>query len=274
MFGLLLAPIVLYVLFRLFEHSQVYQPRRALIADPSTIHPQAEDRMIASGKHRLHLWFFPAIQKSQWSDWAILISHGNGGNISHRLELYQLWLEAGFSVVAYDYRGYGKSSGIPSEQGTYEDVENVYEWLRKKGFAKKKIIALGESLGAAVATELALRQVLGGLILQSAFTKISDIGKELFPWLPVETLGSFDYNTLGKLPKIKTPLLILHSRKDRMIPFAHAERNFQSANSPKHFGEISGDHNDPIFNSADDYRSHIETFKTLLNANHDDEKTF
>ena len=263
--GLLLTPIVLYALLRLFDYVQVYQPRTELITDPSTIHSAPEDIFFTSGNgYQLNGWFFPSIGHSPWKEWVILISHGNGGNISYRLSLYELWIQAGFNVLAYDYKGYGLSSGRPSEQGTYEDATNAYEWLIKRGFKSNNVIALGESLGGAVATELATRRPLAGLILQSTFTGIKDLGKELFPWLPVETIGSIDYATLRKLPDINLPLLILHSKEDTMIPFHHAESNFRASQEPKLLRELIGNHNDGLAVSADRYRSHITEFKELL----------
>ena len=263
--GLILTPIVLYVLLRLFEYVQVYQPRTELITDPSTIHSSPEEIFFASGNgYQLNGWFFSSLDHSPWKNWVVLVSHGNGGNISYRLSLYELWLQAGFNVLAYDYKGYGLSSGRPSEQGTYDDATNAYQWLIERGFKPDNIIALGESLGGAVATELAIRRPLAGLILQSTFTGIKDLGQELFPWLPVETIGSIDYATRSKLPNIHFPLLILHSREDTMIPFHHAERNFQAGQEPKLLRELIGNHNDGLTESADRYRSHINEFKDLL----------
>ena len=263
--GFILTPIVLYLLLRLFEYVQVYHPRTELITDPTTIHPNPENVFFNSGKgYQVHGWFFSALDDTPWKNWAILVSHGNGGNISYRLKLYELWNQAGFNVLAYDYRGYGLSSGRPSEEGTYEDVTNAFRWLEEKGFKPNNIVALGESLGGAVATELASRHQLAGLVLQSTFTGITDLGKELFPWLPVETFSTIRYATHSKLPHLQLPVLILHSKEDTLIPFHHAERNFQASHEPKLMREIIGNHNDGLTMSADLYRSHISDFTALL----------
>ncbi len=263
--GLLLTPIVLYLLLRFFEYAQVYHPRTELIAEPESIHPAPEKIFLSSGgSYRINAWFFPALTSSEWSDWVVLVSHGNGGNISYRLPLYELWLEAGFNVMAYDYRGYGLSSGRPSEKGTYEDAEQALIWLQEKGFAPSRTISLGESLGGAIATEMATRHPLAGLVLQSTFTRIVDIGKELFPWLPVETLSAIRYDTVSKLPELAVPVLILHSREDGLIPFHHAERNFEGCHAPKLLGELEGDHNNGVNQSLTLYAQHIADFKKLL----------
>lgn len=263
--GLLLTPLVLYLLLRFFEYSQVYHPRTEIVAPPESIHPAPEAFFLNSGaSYRINAWFFPALTTSQWSDWVVLISHGNGGNISYRLSLYELWLEAGFNVMAYDYRGYGQSSGRPSEKGTYEDAEQALAWLQKKGFDLSKTISLGESLGGAIATKLATQHSLGGLVLQSTFTRIVDIGKELFPWLPVETVSAIRYDSITKLPSLQIPILILHSREDDLIPFHHAERNFEACNAPKLLKELQGDHNTGTDQSLSQYRQHITDFKRIL----------
>ena len=194
----------------------------------------------------LNGWFFPAGTNSPRGHLAILICHGNGGNISHRFGLHQALLETGASLFAFDYRGYGRSQGRPSEEGTYLDAQAAHEWLRQKGFAGKNIIVFGESLGGGVASELCLREETGGLILQSTFTSIPDIGAELYPWLPVRWMSRIKYDTRAKLPRLKIPVLIMHGRQDELIGFLHSERNFAAANEPKVFWEIKGEHNDPL----------------------------
>src|SRR6185503_9064737 len=120
---------------------------------------------------------------------------GNAGNISHRLHFCQVWHELGVNVFSFDYRGLGRSEGKPGEEGSCRDAQAAAQWLVKKGFAASHIIALGKSLGGGVASELALSEPLGGLILQSTFTSIPDIGSELFPWLPVRWLHRIKYDT-------------------------------------------------------------------------------
>ena len=114
-----------------------------------------------------------------------------------------LLLATGVNVFVFDYRGYGRSQGRPSEEGTYRDAQAAYQWLRQKGFPGTNIIAFGESLGGGVAAELAVRETVGGLVLQSTFTSIPDMGAELFPWLPVRWLGTIRYDTRSKLPRLQ-----------------------------------------------------------------------
>ncbi len=248
----LVGGIIVLLMFRWFEHSQVYHPNKLLEGSPAALGRPFEDVTFASlDGTPLHAWYFPAGTNSTDGTppgFGLIYCHGNGGNISHRLETCEALLEAGFSVFLFDYRGYGRSGGRPGEAGTYLDAEAACQWLLGKGFAPTNLIAYGESLGGAVAAELAVRRPLAGLILQSTFTSIPDVGSELFPWLPVRWLSRIHYDTHGKLPQLHLPLLIMHSRADNLIGFSHAERNFAAANEPKLLWEIEGGHNHPLTN--------------------------
>ncbi len=243
--GLLLVSSAVFLMLRYFEYSQVYHPDRTLSATGAELgRPFESVSFAASDGVELNGWFFPGNTNSGRARLAVLVCHGNAGNISHRLGLCEALLATGVSVFVFDYRGYGRSRGHPSEEGTYRDAQAAHHWLQGKGFSGDRVIAFGESLGGGVASELALRERLGGLVLQSTFTSIPDVGSELFPWLPVRWLVTLKYNTLAKLPRLKLPLLVMHSRADGLIGFHHGERNFAAANPPKLFWELKGDHND------------------------------
>jgi uncharacterized protein len=234
-----------------FEHSQVYHPAREIVATGAELGRPFDDVYFTSADRvRLNGWFYPADTHSLRACRVVLLCHGNGGNISSRLEMYRALLETGVSVFAFDYRGYGRSEGRPSEEGTYLDAQAAHEWLCEKGFAPEKIIAFGESLGGGIAVELALRATLGGVVLENSFSCTADIGAELFPWLPVRWLGRIKYETCNKLPKIRVPVMVMHSREDSLIGFHHGERNFARANEPKLFWELTGGHNHPLKDRA------------------------
>jgi len=248
-------------MLRWFEHHQVFHPTRTLDATPAALGRNFEDvNFIAEDGTRLNGWFLPVETNSARSELVVLVCHGNGGNISHRLDLADTLLGAGLNVFLFDYRGYGRSEGRPSERGTYLDAHAAYDWLRSKGFRASGILAFGESLGGGVASELASSVETGGLILQSTFTSIPDIGADLFPWLPVRMLARIRYDTCSRLPQVRVPVLILHSRTDGLIPFRHAEKNFAAANEPKLLREIRGDHNDAL----DDRRPFIDAMEKFL----------
>jgi len=247
-------------MFRWFEHSQVYHPTREFEASPTELRRPFEDvRFKAADGVELHGWFFPANTTSQRAHLAFLVCHGNGGNISHRLGLCAALLETGAGVFIFDYRGYGQSHGRPGEEGTYRDAQAAHAWLRQKGFRGENIVALGESLGGGVVSELALRETVAGIVLQSTFTSIPDIGAELFPWLPVRWISSIKYDTRSKLPRLRTPVLVMHSRTDDLVGFHHAEKLFAAANEPKMFCKLLGAHNEAVWEQPE-FREAIEKF--------------
>jgi uncharacterized protein len=247
--GVVLLPVLLYVMFGWFEQKQVFHPSTRLDASGADLGQPWEDvHFKASDGTRLNGWFFPSQQQTSTPGerLVVVLCHGNAGNISHRLGTYQLLLNSELSVFAFDYRGYGRSSGTPSESGTYLDAEAAYDWVRAKGFPPESILVYGESLGGAVATELALRRPVRALMLVSTFTSIPDIGAELFPFLPVRLLSTIRYDTLSKLPRIKVPVLIMHSKADSIVGFQHSQKLFAAANPPKMRWELIGDHNDAL----------------------------
>jgi len=254
-------------MFHWFEHRQVYCPSRRMEASPADFGRAYEDvYLTASDGVRLHGWFLPAEPRSPRGRFVFLLFHGNTGNISHRLDFASAWLELGVNLFLFDYRGYGQSEGQPSELGTYLDAQAAYEWLRQRGFPASNIIALGKSLGGGIASQLAVREAVGGLILQSTFTSIPALARELFPWLPITLLNTIKYDTLSRLPQIRIPLLIVHSRQDLVVRYPHAQQNFAAANEPKMFWEIPGSHTSVLEAGRAHYLRGLQNF---LNAHFD-----
>lgn len=239
---------VLWML-KAFEHSQVYHPDRLLRADASKLaRPFEEAHFAASDGVKLHGWYFPSTNGV--SAPVFLFCHGNAGNIGDRLDAAAALLETGAAVFLFDYRGFGRSEGRPSEQGTYLDAHAAYGWLIKRGHTGGRVVLFGESLGGGVASELAAGARVGGLILQSTFTSLVEVGTELFPWLPVRWISSIRYDTCARLPLIQVPVLIMHSREDDLIRYAHAERNYAAARAPKLLVELQGGHNEALLDRA------------------------
>jgi fermentation-respiration switch protein FrsA (DUF1100 family) len=257
--------LAIYVLLRWFEYKSVYYPSHTMEGSPGQLGRPFEEVFIPVERgQRVNCWYFPA---SNTASPVMLVCHGNAGNISHRLDVASLLLEAGAGVLLLDYRGYGRSDGRPGEENTYRDAQAAFHWLTGKGVAATNIIAYGESLGGGVAAELAVRERLGGLILQSTFTSTAGLGTELYPWLPVRLVSAIKYNTRAKLPKIRVPVLILHSRRDDLIAFHHAEDNFAAANEAKFLREISGGHNDALYSSRPAMLAAIREFLQNLLVN-------
>src|SRR5262245_5863696 len=175
----------------------------------------------------------------------VLFFHGNAGNISHRIAYLAMFHRLRYSTLIVDYRGYGKSTGTPSEAGTYQDAQAAWNYLRDVRRAQPRdLVIVGESLGGAVASWLAARVGPGALVLLSTFTSATSLGAEVYWFLPVRLLSRFGYDNLGNLQRIRSPVFVAHSAQDDIIPYAHGQRLFEAAHEPKAFLEMRGGHND------------------------------
>ncbi len=240
-----------------FQDRLVYVPFSDLTSDPGQIGLEYEELFIDVQDEKIHAWFVPAENPRG----VILFCHGNAGNISHRLQTIELFHSLNMSTMIFDYQGYGKSSGSPSEKGTYLDAWSVWNYLvEDRGIEPEKIFIFGRSLGGAVAADLAAQSNSAGVVLESTFTSVKDLGTELFFFLPVRLLARFEYNTLEKLSKISSPLKIIHSPDDEIIPFSHGQRLYEAAPEPKYFTEIRGGHNTGFIESREKYMKKLDDF--------------
>lgn len=243
---------------RWFQRVNLYFPDSGIVAYPSALGLNYEDVSVTTKDRKIvRGWYIAAVRPEAP---VILFAHGNGGNISHRLDKAAMMHSLGAGVLIFDYRGYGKSEGSPSERGTYMDAESFYDWLVARGVKPEKIILYGESLGTAVATEMAIRHKCAGLVLESAFTSVVEMGKRIFPYLPVRFIVTYKYDTLSKIKGINCPLLVFHSRTDEIVPYDMGKRIFEEASEPKKFIEFQGGHNDGYAVSRERYLSGLRDF--------------
>lgn len=256
----LAAYLGLCLLMFVFQSHYIYFPSREVLATPSALAlPFEEVACVTSDGKQIAAWFVPAPAARGTA----LICHGNGGNIGDRLHIIQRFHDLGLNVFIFDYRGYGKSTGSPSEQGTYEDALAAWNWLtQERGLPADRMVVCGRSLGGAVAAWLANREKPAGLILESTFTSISDIGAGVYWYLPVRLLCRYRYPTLKHIRHVRCPVLISHSREDEMIPFAHGQKLFEAAPEPKVFAELTGGHNDGESFTEASYQHALEAFLT------------
>lgn len=240
----------------------LYFPTRPLEATPRKIGlPFAEVSLRTADGETLHGWFVPAAPGGA----TLLFFHGNAGNISHRLDSLRIFHDLGLNVFIFDYRGYGQSSGRPSEEGTYRDAEAAWRYLTEvRHLAPQEIVLFGRSLGGSVAAWLAIRTVPRALILESTPTSVPDLAADLYPWLPARWLSRFRYDALAALQKARCPILLIHSPEDEIIPFAHAEQLFAAAAAPKQLLRIRGDHNGGFLLSGPLYRNGLRDFLAAL----------
>lgn len=216
----------------------------------------AEDAWLRSEDGvRLHAWWVA----SPGSPLATLYLHGNGGNLSHRIPHLQAIREAGSSVLILDYRGYGRSQGTPTEAGLYRDAHAAYRHLRETRYAPDRIILHGESLGCAVAVELASREPCAGMILEAPFTSAADVAQRVLPFLgPLVARG---FNSQRRIVSFQRPLLIIHGTRDEVIPFEFGRRLFEAAPGPKWFWPLEGaGHNDILEIAGPRYVERLKEF--------------
>ena len=227
-----------------FQSHLVFYPEagREIVAAPSHVGlPYKDVRLTTDDGLSLHGWFIPAAEARG----TVLFLHGNAGNISHRIDTLQMFHRLGYSTLIFDYRGYGNSSGTPSEQGTYRDAEAAWRYLtEQQNIPSCRIVLFGESLGGAVASWLAARQKPAALVIASGFTSVPDLAQHFYPYLPIRLLARIRYNTRENLRAVAAPVLIAHSPEDEIIPFEHGQALYAAANPPKHLLELAGGHND------------------------------
>lgn len=210
---------------------------------------------------RLYGWFIPAAGARK----TLLFFHGNAGNISHRLDSIRVFHELGLDVLIFDYRGYGHSSGKPSEQGLYLDAQAAWKYLREtRGTKPEQIILFGRSLGGAIAAWLAARTRPGAVIIESAFTSVPDMAARFYPLVPVRLLARLQFNTLDAMSSIQSPVLVSHSPEDEIIPYSHGKAIYAAAPSPKQFIELTGGHNEGHLLSMHSYSRDLRNFLGTL----------
>ncbi len=243
-----------------FEASFIYFPSLLLEATPADFGlPFEEVRLTAEDGVGIHAWLLPLPQAKR----TVLFAHGNAGNISHRLDrARRLRSRLGVEVLLFDYRGYGRSEGSPDEPGTYRDAAAAHRYLTEtRGLDPKRLVLFGESLGSAVALELALTRAAGALVLESPFTSIPDMARVVLPFLPLGPLLRTRYDNLAKVGGLRVPLLVLHGDRDEVVPFAQGRRLFEAAPEPKRFFAIPGaGHNDTYLAGGEAYWGVLEEF--------------
>lgn len=207
---------------------------------------------------RLNAWFFP----NPASPRVIVWFHGNAENIGYGLDYLKALSRLGTNILAVDYRGYGKSEGSPDEAGVYRDAEASYQYLvHERRFAPANIILCGHSLGGAVAIDLAARHECGGLIVESSFTSAKEMARRMLPipFLPYVPKSQFD--SLAKIRRVKSPILIVHGTRDEVIPFSMGQRLYEAAPQPKWFLSVEGaGHNDLSLVAGEKYFERLKEF--------------
>jgi fermentation-respiration switch protein FrsA (DUF1100 family) len=266
----LLIYAAILLLLRVYESKLIYfpGPERALVApDASLGLPVQRVEISTEDQVKLVAWVIPA--QSPSSLW-LLVCHGNAGNLSEfdRPMHYAGLRQLGLNLLAFDYRGYGESGGVPSESGLYRDADAAYWYLTKeRGVPASRIIIFGHSLGSAVAVDLASRVPSAALIVEGALTSATDRGQELYPYIPVRWIAASRFSSLDKIGRVTVPKLFLHATEDEVIPLAHGRRLYDAAPQPKIFVELRGGHGDAFDVDSARYFGSIANFLAPLRTN-------
>jgi fermentation-respiration switch protein FrsA (DUF1100 family) len=254
--------VLVCLLAFVFQKRLVFFHDRAIVADPSHAGMAFRDVFLDTEDGlRLHGWFVPSAD----SELVLLFFHGNAGNISHRLESIRIFHDLGLSVFIIDYRGYGRSDGAAGEKGASRDARAAYRFLvEKENIAPENIVFFGRSLGGAVAVDLATEFPPRGLILESCFPALADVGARAYPLLPVRRLLRIRFDSTERITRVDCPKLVIHSRQDEIVRFELGKHLFDLAGEPKQFLEIRGDHNGGFIESGALYIDGVNAFVKSL----------
>ena len=212
------------------QESLIFKPDREVnpIAD---IFPGATETWVDTpDSERLQLWYRQADADKP----TLVYLHGNAGNLGTRKRLITDLGNDGRGLVIFSWRGYGQSSGSPSEQGMYTDARAVFDWLESQGFPSSDLYLYAESLGTGVAVQLGTERDFGGIILAAPYTSIAAMAKADYPWLPVDGLLNHRFDSISKIADVQEPLVVMHSEDDSVIAYRFGIELFDAAGQPKH----------------------------------------
>lgn len=219
---------IIYLLLYVFQRQLIYFPNKQ---KPQLEQHQATDMQLVTltteDKLSLTSWYKPALKNKP----TILFMHGNAGNIGMRMPLARTFINAGFGLLLLEYRGYGGNEGKPTEQGLYQDAAAALDYLFEQGIKPDKIALFGESLGTAVAVDLAQNNRVCALVLQSPFSSLTSVARYHYPWVLIPPKDK--YNAITRMSNIHSPALIIYSTTDEVIPYYESVKMFQQANEPK-----------------------------------------
>ena len=258
-FLLILIYVVITVIVYFYQRKLLYHPFSPQITGEGLVHNFETINFKTSDNFVLKGWFHLKNSNKK----TILFLHGNAGNLDNRIDkLNSLGsMEINFLIIAW--RGYSGNLGSPSEVGLYKDALGAIKWLNEKGISNDQIVLYGESLGTAIATEVGQNKNFAGIILEAPFTSMIDMGQKYYPIFPVKFLLKDKYESKNKIKNLKSPILVLHGRKDKIVPFYMGEKIFEMANNPKF--KYFTDLDDHMMNFDEKLVNEIDLFIRNLN---------
>ena len=257
--SIILAYIIIVLFTYLYQRKLLYHPSENNYTGDEIQFDYKEVFIEVDKDVKLKSWF---LEKDLKKNKTILYFHGNAGDLTNRVHKLNELNKLDVNILIISWRGFSGNPGKPTEKNLYNDARKSVEWLNKTGVTNKNIILYGESLGTGVATELGQNNSFAGIVLESPFTSIADAAKIYYPYLPVNLLLKDRYDTIKKIKNIKIPVLIMHGKKDNIVPFFMGEKLYQMANEPKY--KYFSDEDDHMMEFNDDL---LNAVKVILNIN-------
>ncbi len=253
--SVLIAYLVLVIFIYFYQRNLLYHPSENNYQNDEIKFNYDEIFIKVDDEIKLKSW---VIDKNFKKLKTLVLLHGNAGNLSNRIYKLNELNKLDINILLISWRGFSGNKGSPTEKNLYEDAEAAIRWLNKKQVENNQIILYGESLGSGVVLEIAKKNNFNSIILESPFTSIENSAKIYYPYLPVKLLLKDRYDSINKIEKINTPILIMHGKKDDIIPFSMGEELFEKANEPKYSYFTSDDvhmmeFNDQLINSIKNF---------------------
>ena len=257
--SIILAYIIIVLFTYLYQRKLLYHPSENNYTGDEIQFDYKEVFIEVDKDIKLKSWF---LEKDLKKNKTILYFHGNAGDLTNRVHKLNELNKLDVNILIISWRGFSGNQGKPTEKNLYNDARKSVEWLNETGVTNKNIILYGESLGTGVATELGQNNSFSGIVLESPFTSIADAAKIYYPYLPVNLLLKDRYDTIKKIKNIKIPVLIMHGKKDNIVPFFMGEKLYQMANEPKY--KYFSEEDDHMMEFNDDL---LNAVKVILNIN-------
>jgi fermentation-respiration switch protein FrsA (DUF1100 family) len=242
--GAVIAYLMMVAILFFAQRSMLYVRTTARpMLNIAALEPKREIVCLATpdGLH-LRSWYF---RPGRAGAPVVVFLHGNAGDIGNHIPWAKFLIDAGYGVLALEYRGYGGNPGSPTEDGLYDDARGAFDFLKQQGIADRDVALFGESLGTGVAVQMATEHEVGAVILRSPYTSIPDVAAVQFWYVPVHWLVRDRFDSLSKIAKIHAPLMVFHGDSDTLIPIALGRRLYDAAPEPKTWLAVPGaGHND------------------------------
>ena len=244
--SIVIAYLVVMIFIYFYQRNLLYHPSENNYQNDEPQFNYKEVNINVEANIKLKSWF---IEKDLIKFKTLLIFHGNAGDLSNRIYKLNELNKLKLNILLISWRGFSGNNGSPTEKNLYKDAEAAIKWLNQRKITNNQIILYGESLGTGVAVEMAKKNNVISIILESPFTSIENSAKIYYPYLPVKLLLKDRYDSINKIQKIKSPILIMHGKKDDVVPFSMGKELFDKANDPKHSYFTSIDDHMMEFNS-------------------------